>query len=143
MDRQVLEKRMKMLGCYMGELCQTTIVNSHVGLKELLMSFLEQGEYDRATCGPIAATVFSFLLSIYRVTQSKVTFQINTLVNPIKLSMKSIRNVPEHLINTVDEVVGGWSKVFLSGKSDSFSEIGKVGAAIGEVSWKKKVKLVL
>lgn len=64
MDRQVLEKRMKMLGCYMGELCQTTIVNSHVGLKELLMSFLEQGEYDRATCGPIAATVFSFLLYI-------------------------------------------------------------------------------
>lgn len=62
MDRQVLEKRMKMLGCYMGELCQTTVVNSHEGLKELLMSFLEQGDYDRATCGPIAATVFSFIL---------------------------------------------------------------------------------
>lgn len=65
MDRQVLEKRMKMLGCYMGELCQTTVVNSHEGLKELLMSFLEQGDYDRATCGPIAATVIFFSLLLY------------------------------------------------------------------------------
>lgn len=57
MDRAVLERRMKMLGAYMHELCQNTIVSSHYGLQELLMTFLEQGDYDKATGGPISSTV--------------------------------------------------------------------------------------
>ncbi|XP_076269181.1 sorting nexin-13-like isoform X2 [Rhynchophorus ferrugineus] len=112
MDRTVLERRMKMLGHYMGELCQTHVINSHHGLKDLLMSFLEQGEYDREAGGPISAT-------------------INTLVNPIKSGMKTIKNMPEHLINTVDEVVEGISKVFHS-KGGKLPETSKVGASIEE-----------
>ncbi|KAH1004594.1 sorting nexin-13 isoform X1 [Dendroctonus ponderosae] len=112
MERAVLERRMKMLGSYMAELCQNTVMNAHRGLRDLLMTFLEQGDYDRATGGPISAT-------------------INTLVNPIKSGMKTIKNMPEHLINTVDEVVGGLSKVFQS-KSGKLPETSKVGASIEE-----------
>lgn len=57
MDRSVLERRMKMLGNYMNEICQTNVLNSHHSLRDLLMTFLEQGEYDRATGGPISSTV--------------------------------------------------------------------------------------
>ncbi|CAG9769009.1 unnamed protein product [Ceutorhynchus assimilis] len=112
MDRAVLERRMKMLGYYMGELCQAHVITAHYGLRDLLMTFLEQGDYDRETGGPISAT-------------------INTLVNPIKSGMKTIKNMPEQLINTVDEVVGGLSKVFHS-KSGKLPETSKVGASIEE-----------
>ncbi|KAJ8976214.1 hypothetical protein NQ317_008095 [Molorchus minor] len=44
MDRAVLEKRMKLLGSYMCTLCQPQVIYSHHTLKELLMTFLEQGE---------------------------------------------------------------------------------------------------
>ncbi|XP_065164268.1 sorting nexin-13-like isoform X2 [Atheta coriaria] len=91
MDRAVLERRMKMLGNYMQEITQAHILHSHPGLKELLMMFLEQGEYDRVTSGgPISNT-------------------IGTIVNPIKSGMKTIKNMPETLMHTVDEVV---EKVF-------------------------------
>lgn len=60
MDRSVLEKRMKMLGIYMNEICCPAVISSHNGLKQLLMTFLEQGEYDRATGGPISSTVSNF-----------------------------------------------------------------------------------
>lgn len=46
--------------------------------------------------------------------------------------MKTIKNMPEHLINTVDEVVGGLSKVFQS-KGGKLPETSKVGASIEEV----------
>lgn len=57
MDRAVLERRMKMLGSYMNELCHLNIVTTHHGLQDLLMTFLEQGDYDKATGGPISSTV--------------------------------------------------------------------------------------
>lgn len=57
MDRVVLEKRMKLLGSYMYELCQPNVVSTHHGLQDLLMTFLEQGDYDRVTGGPISSTV--------------------------------------------------------------------------------------
>lgn len=47
--------------------------------------------------------------------------------------MKTIKNMPEQLINTVDEVVGGLSKVFHP-KPERFPEASKVGASIEEVS---------
>lgn len=53
----MLERRMKMLGTYMAQLCQNAVINAHRGLRELLMTFLEQGEYDKATGGPISTTV--------------------------------------------------------------------------------------
>lgn len=58
MERSVLELRMRMLGSYMQELCQSHTIQTHHGLKELLTNFLEQGDYDRATSGgPISNTV--------------------------------------------------------------------------------------
>ncbi|KAJ8952481.1 hypothetical protein NQ318_003276 [Aromia moschata] len=112
MDRSVLERRMKMLGYYMHELCQPHVISTHHTLKELLMTFLEQGEYDRATGGPISST-------------------IDTLVNPLKSGMKTIKNMPEQFINTVDEVVVGLSKVFHA-KPGRLPEASKVGASIEE-----------
>lgn len=132
MDRAVLERRMKMLGYYMGELCQTIVINSHYGLRELLMTFLEQGDYDKVTGGPISATVSSIAVCIPPLFT--YLFQINTLVNPIKSGMRTIKNMPEHLINTVDEVVGGLSKVFHGNKGGKLPETTKVGASIEEVS---------
>lgn len=43
--------------------------------------------------------------------------------------MKTIKNMPEQLINTVDEVVEGINKVFHS-KSNRPQETNKVGAGI-------------
>lgn len=58
MERSVLELRMRMLGSYMQELCQSNTIQTHYGLRDLLMNFLEQGDYDRATSGgPISNTV--------------------------------------------------------------------------------------
>lgn len=64
MDRAVLERRMKMLGIYMHEICDQKVLSTHDGLKTLLMTFLEQGEYDRATGGPISTTVTEILKTI-------------------------------------------------------------------------------
>lgn len=60
MDRAVLERRMKLLGIYMNDICVNKVISTHVGLKDLLMTFLEQGDYDRATGGPISTTVRCF-----------------------------------------------------------------------------------
>lgn len=57
MDRAVLERRMRMLGAYMRELCQPNVLTGHIGLKELLMVFLEQGEYDRKASGLMSNAV--------------------------------------------------------------------------------------
>lgn len=111
MERSVLERRMRMLGFYLQQLCQAHVLSSHFALKSMLMTFLEQGEYDRATSGgPISHT-------------------IDTIVNPFKSGMKTIKNMPEQLFNTVDEVVEGLSKVFHS-KSNRIPEASKVGASL-------------
>lgn len=41
----------------MNDICDYRIISTHGGLKDLLMTFLEQGDYDRVTGGPISATV--------------------------------------------------------------------------------------
>ncbi|XP_072388224.1 sorting nexin-13-like isoform X4 [Diabrotica undecimpunctata] len=123
MDRAVLERRMRMLGSYMDELCQTNLIFAHHGLKDLLMTFLEQGDYDKANGGPISTT-------------------IDTLVNPLKSGMKTIKSMPEQLINTVDEVVGGLTKVFHP-KPDRFPEACKVGASIEETDDNIPLRIML
>ncbi|KAF5282763.1 hypothetical protein FQR65_LT02760 [Abscondita terminalis] len=111
MERSVLERRMRMLGYYLQQLCQAHVLSSHSALKSMLMTFLEQGDYDRATSGgPISHT-------------------IDTIVNPLKSGMKTIKNMPEQLFNTVDEVVEGLSKVFHT-KSNRIPEASKVGASL-------------
>ncbi|CAH1105443.1 unnamed protein product [Psylliodes chrysocephalus] len=123
MDRSVLERRMKMLGLYMNEVCHNNVISTHHGLRDLVMTFLEQGDYDRATGGPISST-------------------INTLVNPLKSGMKTIKNMPEQLINTVDEVVVGLSKVFHP-KPLRFPEACKVGASIEETDDNIPLRIML
>ncbi|XP_018577466.1 sorting nexin-13 isoform X2 [Anoplophora glabripennis] len=123
MDRSVLERRMKMLGSYMHELCQSQVISSHHTLRELLMTFLEQGDYDRATGGPIAST-------------------IDSLVNPLKSGMKTIKNMPEQLFNTVDEVVVGLTKVFHN-KPGRLPEASKVGASIEETDDNIPLRIML
>ncbi|XP_056629792.1 sorting nexin-13-like isoform X1 [Diorhabda sublineata] len=123
MDRAVLERRMKMLGSYMNELCRNHVISTHQGLKELVITFLEQGDYDRANGGPISST-------------------IDTLVNPLKTGMKTIKNMPEHLINTVDEVVVGLTKVFHP-KPVRFPEACKVGASIEETDDNIPLRIML
>lgn len=46
----------------MNQVCDNKVISTHIGLRELLMTFLEQGDYDRATGGPISTTV-CFLLT--------------------------------------------------------------------------------
>lgn len=60
MERAVLEKRKRMLGAYMAELCQPAMLDSHAGLRNLLMAFLEQGDYDRAALGGVVSSTVSF-----------------------------------------------------------------------------------
>lgn len=80
MERSVLERRMKMLGSYMHELCQSHIINAHHGLRDLLMGFLEQGDYDRATSGgPISHTV-SIEHQNTRPTTSNVSYLYYILI---------------------------------------------------------------
>ncbi|EFA04766.2 sorting nexin-13 [Tribolium castaneum] len=123
MDRAVLERRMKMLGSYMSELCNPSVLTTHSGLQDLLMMFLEQGDYDKATGGPISST-------------------INTLVNPLKSGMKTIKNMPEQLFNTVDEVMGGITKVFHA-KPGRLPEASKVGASIEETDDNIPLRIML
>ncbi|KAG5894046.1 hypothetical protein JTB14_037890 [Gonioctena quinquepunctata] len=123
MDRAVLERRMKMLGSYMNEICRSQVISNHQGLKILLMTFLEQGEYDRANGGPISST-------------------IDTLVTPLKTGMKTIKNMPEQLINTVDEAILGLTKVFHP-KPGRFPEASKVGASIEETDDNIPLRIML
>ncbi|XP_022907033.2 sorting nexin-13-like [Onthophagus taurus] len=112
MDRAVLERRMQMLGYYMKSLCQEYTVKSHHGLRELLMTFLEQGEYDRqASGGPISHT-------------------IDSIVNPLKSGMKSIKNMPEQIFNTMDEVVDSLNKVFHTKQGIKMQETSKVSSSL-------------
>jgi sorting nexin-13 len=68
--------------------------------------------------------------------------QINTLVNPLKSGMKTIKNMPEQLFNTVDEVMGGITKVF-HGKQGRLPEASKVGASIEETDDNIPLRIML
>lgn len=58
MDRAVLEKRMIMLNAWLIQLTRPAIVEGHMGLQNLLLAFLEQGDYDKGvTGGQISRTV--------------------------------------------------------------------------------------
>ena len=58
MERAVLEKRMVMLNAWLHELTKPTVADGHMGLQNLLLAFLEQGDYDKGiTGGHISRTV--------------------------------------------------------------------------------------
>ncbi|KAG8224739.1 hypothetical protein J437_LFUL005308, partial [Ladona fulva] len=100
MERWVLERRMKMLNDYLQILLQVGVIDKHPNLREMLLSFFEQGDYDRGRSG-VAPTVARTL---------------DNLVHPIRSSMRSVgnavRSVPDNLLSTVDGMVDNISKVF-------------------------------
>jgi len=58
MERAVLEKRMVMLNAWLCQLTKPAIMDGHMGLQNLLLAFLEQGDYDKGvTGGQISRTV--------------------------------------------------------------------------------------
>jgi len=58
MERAVLEKRMVMLNAWLCQLTKPAIMDGHMGLQNLLLVFLEQGDYDKGvTGGQISRTV--------------------------------------------------------------------------------------
>lgn len=58
MERAVLEKRMIMLNAWIQQLTKPGIVDGHMGLQNMLLTFLEQGDYDKGvTGGQISKTV--------------------------------------------------------------------------------------
>lgn len=64
MDRAVLERRMAMLNVWLYRLTKPSIMDGHMGLQNLLLAFLEQGDYDKGvTGGHISRTVIN--LSIF------------------------------------------------------------------------------
>ncbi|KDR10032.1 Sorting nexin-13 [Zootermopsis nevadensis] len=118
MERTVLEKRMKMLNDYMQILLQSGVIDTHPRLQRMLLAFLEQGDYDKG------------------VTGGQIARTLDTIVNPLKSSMRTVgqavRTMPDNLMSTVDGVMDGISKVF-QGKAirpPGFYESMKVGASL-------------
>ncbi|KAK2580520.1 hypothetical protein KPH14_006255 [Odynerus spinipes] len=114
MERTVLERRMVMLNAWLYQLTKPTVVDGHMGLQNLLLAFLEQGDYDKG--GQISRT-------------------LDNLMNPLKTSMKSVtqavKTMPDNMLSTVDGVMDNISKFFGNPKkSNVFYEHTKVGASL-------------
>ncbi|XP_012150514.1 sorting nexin-13 isoform X2 [Megachile rotundata] len=117
MERTVLERRMLMLNAWMHQLTKPAVVDGHMGLQNLLLSFLEQGDYDKG------------------VTGGQISKTIDTLMNPLKTSMKTVtqavKTMPDNMLNTVDGVMDNISKFFGNPKKpNAFYENTKVGAGL-------------
>ncbi|XP_063987704.1 sorting nexin-13-like [Diachasmimorpha longicaudata] len=116
-ERTVLERRMAMLNAWLCKLTKPTITDGHMGLQNMLLAFLEQGEYDKG------------------VTGGQISRTIDTLVNPLKTSMKSVtqavKTMPDNMLSTVDGVMDNISKFFGNSRKNSvLYESVKVGAGI-------------
>ncbi|RLU24077.1 hypothetical protein DMN91_004286 [Ooceraea biroi] len=117
MERTVLEKRMVMLNVWLCQLTKPAIMDGHMGLQNLLLAFLEQGDYDKG------------------VTGGQISRTIDTLMNPLKTSMKSVtqavKTMPDNMLSTVDGVMDNLSKFFGNPKKTTiFYENTKVGASL-------------
>ncbi|XP_046424100.1 sorting nexin-13-like isoform X2 [Neodiprion virginianus] len=117
MDRAVLERRMTMLNIWLQQLTRPLTVDGHLGLQSLLLTFLEQGDYDKG------------------VTGGHVARTLDTLVNPLKTSMKNmtqaVKTMPDNMLSTVDGVMDNISKFFGNPKKNSMLyESVKVGASL-------------
>lgn len=67
MERTVLERRMAMLNAWLNRLTKPAITDGHMGLQNLLLGFLEQGDYDKGvTGGHISKTVSFDILKVIR-----------------------------------------------------------------------------
>ncbi|XP_076651787.1 sorting nexin-13 isoform X2 [Halictus rubicundus] len=140
MERTVLERRMLMLNAWLHQLTKPAVVDGHMGLQNLLLNFLEQGDYDKGvTGGHISRTVSTENEELFSQdgTGSSMfsLLQIDSLMNPLKTSMKSVtqavKTMPDNMLNTVDGVMDNISKFFGNPKKPSgFYESTKVGAGL-------------
>ncbi|KAL6259662.1 hypothetical protein P5V15_009578 [Pogonomyrmex californicus] len=117
MERTVLERRMLMLNAWLCQLTKPAIMDGHMGLQNLLLAFLEQEDYDKG------------------VTGGQISRTIDTLMNPLKTSMKSVtqavKTMPDNMLSTVDGVMDNLSKIFGNPKKTSiFYENTKVSAGL-------------
>ncbi|XP_020290233.1 sorting nexin-13-like isoform X2 [Pseudomyrmex gracilis] len=117
MERTVLERRMLMLNAWLCQLTRPAVMDGHMGLQNLLLVFLEQGDYDKG------------------VTGGQISRTIDTLMNPLKTSMKNVtqavKTMPDNMLSTVDGVMDNLSKLFSNSKKSSiFYENTKVGAGL-------------
>ncbi|KYN13761.1 Sorting nexin-13, partial [Trachymyrmex cornetzi] len=117
MERTVLERRMLMLNAWLCQLTKPAIMDGHMGLQNLLLAFLEQGDYDKG------------------VTGGQISRTIDSLMNPLKTSMKSVtqavKTMPDNMLSTVDGVMDNLSKFFGNPKKTSiFYENTKVSAGL-------------
>uniref|UniRef100_A0A6M2DLF5 Putative sorting nexin-13-like isoform x1 n=1 Tax=Xenopsylla cheopis TaxID=163159 RepID=A0A6M2DLF5_XENCH len=105
MDRTVLEHRKTVLNTFISALCEharrikhhtlTQRVYYYDGLLEMLIEFCEPQAYDK------------------QVAKGAMIRTIDTIVSPLRSGMRSIKNMPDQLLNSVDEFVGGLSRVLL------------------------------
>jgi sorting nexin-13 len=125
-DRMFLEKRMVALNKYLCSLLTMTMDPCFgESLQDCLLHFLEPGNYV--------------------VKKKHFTDKIDTLVNPLKQSVRSVtdavKSVPDTFINTVD----GFTKIFHTKASVSagFIEANKVGASIDEADDNIPLRIIL
>lgn len=69
MERTVLERRMLMLNAWLYQLTKPTVVDGHMGLQNLLLNFLEQGDYDKGVTGGQISRTVSLISVCKRITQ--------------------------------------------------------------------------
>ncbi|XP_015430920.1 PREDICTED: sorting nexin-13-like isoform X1 [Dufourea novaeangliae] len=117
MERTILEKRMFLLNNWLHHLTKPAVVDGHMGLQNLLLNFLEQGDYDKG------------------VTSGQISRTIDNLMNPLKTSMKSVTQAVKKTkatTNTVDGVMDNIRKFFGNPKKQPnvLFENTKVGAGI-------------
>jgi len=65
MERTVLERRMLMLNAWLCQLTKPAIMDGHMGLQNLLLAFLEQGDYDKGVTGGQISRTVNISLFIY------------------------------------------------------------------------------
>ncbi|XP_059050081.1 sorting nexin-13-like isoform X2 [Achroia grisella] len=105
-SRSVLENRKKMLNIYL----------------EKLSSLAQETRY----MALLSEDYLGGFLSPAIQTEEKHNNAINAIVNPFKAGMRTLKNMPDQFVNTVDGVMDGISKVF-QGKSDHCSDNLKSG----------------
>ncbi|XP_052750623.1 sorting nexin-13-like isoform X2 [Galleria mellonella] len=107
-SRAVLESRKKILNSYLQKLANLAQETRYTALlsEEYLGGFLSE-----------------------EIQAEKHNNTIDALfVNPLKAGMRTLKNMPDQFVNTVDGVMDGISKVF-QGKSDNYSDNLKSGSS--------------
>lgn len=126
MERNLREKRMKILNNYMRILLQLNVIKSHPLLQDELLAFLES-EYDKnEACGQFAKTFD------------------NLVINPLKVVGNAVKTMPDNFLNTMDGMMEGFSRVFIkSFRNEAEEETTKVSKEIDIESHNIPLRIML